>query len=218
MIPKDREKRKRYLQALGIAIALHLAAGLSLGCFDNWISPDTSGSKIIEVTLGRPGHKKRVEVKKPKPVPIKPRKDDIVDKNLKPVPENNEPDQQEDVEDNNLNSTGESTGASTGNATSEGDGGSDGVAVERPYVISSSKPDYPVAAKKQGVQGTVGLRILINESGRVESASVASSSGDASLDSAAVASIYKWRFSPAKNAKGKKIPCYVSIPITFKLR
>ena len=214
MILKDKEKRKRYLQALGIAIALHLAAGLSLGCFDNLITPDTS-SKIIEVTLGKPGHRKRVEVKKPKPVPIKPRKDDIVDKNLKPVQENNEPDQQEEVDDTNLNDTGESTG----NATSEGDGGAnDGVAVERPYVISSSKPAYPVSAKKQGVQGTVGLRILINESGRVESASVASSSGDASLDSAAVASIYKWRFSPAKNAKGKKIPCYVSIPITFKLR
>ena len=211
MIPKDKEKRKRYLQALGIAVSLHLAAGLSLGCFDNWISPDTS-SKIIEVTLARPGHKKKVEVKKPKPVPIKPRKDDIVDKNLKPVPEENEQAKDDVADDTNT------TAADTGSEGPVNDGAEDGVAVQRPYVTFSSKPPYPSEAKSKGIQGTVNLRILINEKGRVDTAEVASSSGNAFLDNAALNNIYKWRFSPAKNGKGKAIPCYVNVPIAFRLK
>ena len=54
-------------------------------------------------------------------------------------------------------------------------------------------------------------------SGNVVGASVAQSSGNGALDSAAVAAAYQWHFSPALDRYGQPSPCHITIPFTFSL-
>ncbi|HEX8458479.1 MAG TPA: energy transducer TonB [Pyrinomonadaceae bacterium] len=61
-------------------------------------------------------------------------------------------------------------------------------------VISKPAPAYPAIAKQTGVQGTVAVEILIDESGRVVSARA--TSGHPLLRLAAQQSAYQARFSP----------------------
>lgn len=92
-----------------------------------------------------------------------------------------------------------------------------GGAVLPPGVLSKVKPVYPQAARRRGTEGTVYLRVKIMENGRAADVVVAVSSGDASLDEAAVQAIYKWRFVPAKDGAGSPIACYTKIPMVFRL-
>ncbi len=216
---RDNEKKQRYAKGIAFALAVHLGIGGALGLLSSWVSPNTTQT-IIEVGLAKPAAKKKAAAKKHQPVPIKPRKDDIIDKRLKPTPKEEPVPEQEDEnnevgsEDGSPNGTAEGTGNSDGT----GDGTGDGVAVQRPSVTYSFKPPYPSDSKARGSEGTVRLKVLITENGRVAEATVVGSSGDGSLDRAAVNAIYKWRFSPARNAKKVAIPCYVNIPIAFKLK
>ncbi len=58
------------------------------------------------------------------------------------------------------------------------------------------KPPYPSLAKRMGIQGTVSVQVLIDESGTVVSAKTIS--GSAMLSSAAQQAAYGARFSPTK--------------------
>ena len=87
-----------------------------------------------------------------------------------------------------------------------------------PRVVSAVQPKYPSSARNAGVEGVVGVKMLVNASGKVEEAFVVRSSGNADLDEAAVAAVYKWRFSPAKDKFGQKAPCYVTQGIRFDLK
>lgn len=87
-----------------------------------------------------------------------------------------------------------------------------------PRVVSAVQPKYPSSARSAGIEGVVGVKMLVNASGKVENAFVVRSSGNAALDEAAVAAVYKWRFSPAKDKFGQKAPCYVTQGIRFDLK
>ena len=88
---------------------------------------------------------------------------------------------------------------------------------ESAALIKSSKPVYPSAARRAGVEGRVLLEILVGSSGRVESVRVAESSGHQSLDQSALRSVSRWRFRPAKNSRGNPVSQKVRIPIDFLL-
>ncbi len=60
--------------------------------------------------------------------------------------------------------------------------------------------------------------MLVNDSGRVQVATVVKSSGQEDLDASALQAVYKWRFSAAKDKLKQKIACYITIPVNFKLR
>ena len=60
------------------------------------------------------------------------------------------------------------------------------------------KPKYPDTARRDGKEGRVLLRVLVNEEGRTASVEVNRSSGVESLDQAALEAIQRWRFSPAR--------------------
>lgn len=215
---RDKERRQRYIKGIVFALAVHIGVGGALGFLGAWINPNTNQT-IIEVSLAKPAAKKKAVAKKPKPVPIKPRKDDIIDKRLKPIPkEEPKPEPEEEPETNAEEGTTEGTAEGTGTSDGADDGANDGVAVQRPSVTYSYKPPYPSDSKAKGSEGTVRLKVLITEQGRVAEANVVGSSGDPSLDRAALNAIYKWRFSPARNAKKVAIPCYVNVPIAFRLK
>jgi len=78
------------------------------------------------------------------------------------------------------------------------------------------KPKYPESARRNGKEGRVLLRVLVNEEGRTASVEVNRSSGAEALDQAAVEAIKRWRFSPARLGD-RPVESWVRIPIDFRL-
>jgi TonB family protein len=76
---------------------------------------------------------------------------------------------------------------------------------------------YPDEARRQGLEGTVQVRVLVNRSGKPEEVVIAKSSGSYLLDSAAVRTATTFVFSPAI-LKEKAQRTWVMVPIEFKFR
>jgi len=89
--------------------------------------------------------------------------------------------------------------------------------LNRDDVIRAMEREYPPLLRDAGIGGTVRVYFFIDESGQVQDTRIDQSSGHQALDDAAlkVANIY--RFSPALN-RDKKVPVWVSFPITFQVR
>lgn len=83
-------------------------------------------------------------------------------------------------------------------------------------VVDMQPPDYPPRCRRLGIEGIVRVRALVGEDGRVLQALVARTSGDESLDAAAVEAVSEWRFEPARR-DGAPTRAWASVPIEFKL-
>ena len=83
--------------------------------------------------------------------------------------------------------------------------------------LKNPKPSYPMGPYREGIEGTVWLRVEVLEDGSVGSLEVAQSSGNSELDESALITVKKWRFNAAVQG-GKAAAQFVRIPITFKLR
>jgi periplasmic protein TonB len=81
---------------------------------------------------------------------------------------------------------------------------------------SDRPPAYPESARRRGQQGRVLLRVNVSADGLPLTISVAQSSGFASLDSAAVAAVQKWRFVPASRG-GVPEPAVAEWQVRFRL-
>lgn len=87
-----------------------------------------------------------------------------------------------------------------------------------PKIISKTEPSYPEISRKQGLCGTVRIKILVRADGIVAEHSVVSSSGVLELDNAALAAVEQWLFHPAiDSATGQAIDAYISFPISFRI-
>ncbi|MCL6588889.1 MAG: energy transducer TonB [Firmicutes bacterium] len=73
-------------------------------------------------------------------------------------------------------------------------------------------PPYPKNALNEGIQGAVGLRILVFANGGLERIELLSSSGDSRLDNAARRAVNNWRFQPESDAY------YIDIVFDFDLK
>ncbi len=81
----------------------------------------------------------------------------------------------------------------------------------------SENVKYPAVAQKNGIQGRVICRFVVDKDGSITDIEVLRSSGDASLDNEAVRvikSMPKW--IPGMN-KGKPVRVQYSVPINFRL-
>ncbi|MDQ0010709.1 protein TonB [Luteibacter jiangsuensis] len=84
--------------------------------------------------------------------------------------------------------------------------------------VSAPAPAYPRVAKAAHMQGTVTLRVLVDETGKPAEVIVESSSGHPVLDNAARDQVLaRWRFQPAQ-ANGQPVRAWARIPVTFDLR
>lgn len=220
-------KQKRYGTALGVAIAVHVLFALAVGIFGYRFV--TRPPEILEVALVGGGGGAPEQVEEQQDNSILRSIDDIIDKRLKPEtkkvvtkktvpstkpqpgPSNNQP-------SGPSNATGNGSGTGSGSGDGAGAGEGRGVPVTPPRVVSAVQPKYPSSARSAGIEGVVGVKMLVNSSGKVENAFVVRSSGNAALDEAALAAVYKWRFSPAKDKFGQKAPCYVTQGIRFDLK
>ncbi|MNM40265.1 Gram-negative bacterial tonB protein [compost metagenome] len=78
-------------------------------------------------------------------------------------------------------------------------------------------PAYPRDALVAGAQGTVTLRVLVNEDGSPLEVTIEHSSGNRSLDNAARNQVLRrWKFQPAVDG-GRPVQAYGLIPVDFKL-
>ena len=77
--------------------------------------------------------------------------------------------------------------------------------------------EYPPALYQQGIEGTVSLRLFVDEKGTVvsESTQVAESSGYPAFDSAALAGVPKMRFAPAQR-DGRSVAMTFTQPVHFR--
>jgi protein TonB len=78
-------------------------------------------------------------------------------------------------------------------------------------------PDYPLAAREAGWEGTTVLDVVVLPDGTVGSLTLYKTSGHAVLDEAALNSAKTWRFIPAMDGSFP-ITSVVRLPIRFGLK
>jgi protein TonB len=109
--------------------------------------------------------------------------------------------------------------SSTGGVDKPRASGSGGVAGTSavPRYSSNPRPPYPYQARSRGHEGLVVLTAEVRENGRVSSIRLKRSSGYASLDQSALATVRSWIFEPARRS-GMAVASVVEIPVRFSLR
>lgn len=211
------DRGRRLGKGIAIALAVHIVAAALLGILGYRFTQRPP--QILEVTLGGGGGgggkgsaaaekgtaetaaSAAVQQQKQQSAPV--RTDDIVDRKQKPQTQ-----QQEQPRQPQSSST--SSEAAQSNVKS-------GVPVTPPYLVSSTDPRYPPAARNREIEGTVYVKMLVSSGGSVENAFVARSSGNEALDGAAVEAVHNWNFSPAKDTYGSPVRCYITMPVNFVL-
>jgi len=94
--------------------------------------------------------------------------------------------------------------------------GSRGAKVAPQLRTENKDPAYPPALLDRKVEGRVVLLVSVLQSGRVGKIAVHESSGHKELDTAAIAAVADWRFSPGTRG-GKVQEMDVFVPVTFKV-
>ncbi|MDU2066258.1 MAG: energy transducer TonB [Sporomusaceae bacterium] len=111
-----------------------------------------------------------------------------------------------------------SQGADSSETASASRGTGSGGGYSRPGVLERVLPRYPENLRRQGVEGTVILRIKIMTDGSPGDVTVSASSGHEELDEAAVAAVWRWRFTPSYDrGSGEPVVCTTSLPVRFSL-
>jgi protein TonB len=82
--------------------------------------------------------------------------------------------------------------------------------------LSNPAPSYPLRARRDGVEGTVVLRVLVTAAGAAGRVELDASSGSAALDRAAEDAVRSWRFVPARRGD-TAVDAWVVVPVVFHL-
>jgi TonB family protein len=82
-----------------------------------------------------------------------------------------------------------------------------------PELLKKVEPEYPAIALKAGLEGTVWVKVWVDELGNVVEASVLKSD-EKIFDEAAKIAASRWKFSPAIS-KGQPVAVWVTIPFRF---
>lgn len=107
------------------------------------------------------------------------------------------------------------TGIASGNDSGKAAAGQGTVITQARY-RDTPRPDYPESARREGHQGRVLLRVLVDDQGRAKTVEINNSSGSAALDHAAAETLRRWRFHPARYGN-QPVESWLRIPIEFRL-
>jgi protein TonB len=91
-----------------------------------------------------------------------------------------------------------------------------GGATQNLAYASPIRPRYPPESARAREEGTVLLRVLVDEAGAPQQVDIARSSGHARLDNAAREAVSRARFRPVLR-NGVAIPVWGTVPIAFRL-
>jgi protein TonB len=116
---------------------------------------------------------------------------------------------------NGFGSSGTGFGRGSGNGNGSGSS-SAGIALTQARYRETPTPDYPESARRDGREGRVLLRVLVDDQGRSRQVEIDNSSGSDALDHAAAEAIKRWRFHPARHGD-KPVESWLRIPIEFRL-
>jgi protein TonB len=83
--------------------------------------------------------------------------------------------------------------------------------------LRNPAPRYPLVARRNGVEGTVRVKVLVTSDGRPAQVQLDQTSGSSALDAAALEAVREWRFVPARRGE-ERIESWVEFPVVFKLR
>ena len=86
----------------------------------------------------------------------------------------------------------------------------------RPRLIKHVPPQYPDEAKKKRVQGTVVLELLVERDGRVSAGRVLMRL-PFGLTQSAIDAAGQWRYTPAKDERGRLVRALVIAKVRFEL-
>jgi protein TonB len=114
-----------------------------------------------------------------------------------------------------LGSSGTGFGRGSGNGNGSGSS-ANGIALTQAHYRDTPKPDYPESARREGREGRVLLRVLVDAQGRSKQVEINSSSGSEALDRAATETIKRWHFHPARYGD-QPVESWLRIPIEFSL-
>ena len=82
--------------------------------------------------------------------------------------------------------------------------------------LRNPAPTYPPLSRRMGEEGKVILRVSVSAEGSAENVDIKTSSGSQRLDDAAVNTVKRWKFIPAKRGE-TPVQSWVLVPIIFKL-
>ena len=83
--------------------------------------------------------------------------------------------------------------------------------------LRNPAPAYPRDALREGLEGTVLLRVLVDEAGRPVEVSIATGSGHRTLDRAAREQVLRhWTFVPAQR-NGRPVRAIGTVPVAFRI-
>lgn len=85
----------------------------------------------------------------------------------------------------------------------------------QPEILTWAKPAYSEEARRAGLEGTVVVKVLLNECGEVIQAEI-QTGVHKMLDDAALSAGMKCRFSPGRR-QGVPVKAYMALPFSFKL-
>lgn len=85
-----------------------------------------------------------------------------------------------------------------------------------PELVRRDAPDYPIAARRAGIEGAVILRAVINRDGTVGDVDIVKDL-PLGLGEAAARSVKRWRFRPA-TLDGAPIAVYYTITVNYRLQ
>jgi protein TonB len=85
-----------------------------------------------------------------------------------------------------------------------------------PQIIRRVQPAYPLAARRNDIEGLVVIEAVLDRSGRVEP-DIKVLKSIPVLDAEAISAVRQWRFRPARNAGGEPLRVILEIPIRFVL-
>lgn len=111
---------------------------------------------------------------------------------------------------------GEHSQGGTGPGGAGGGNGLPGLGFARAGYAYNPKPKYPETARREGWEGTVLLRVLVDQDGKSKSIEINRSSGFETLDRAAMETVKVWRFHPAHYGE-RLVESWVKIPVVFSL-
>jgi len=87
---------------------------------------------------------------------------------------------------------------------------------ELPRPIHPVKPEYPEFPQRAGIEGTVGVYVLVGKDGRVVRTELDENQQVPMLNEAALAAARQWVFTPGL-ANGHPVACWTRIPFRFRL-
>ena len=110
-----------------------------------------------------------------------------------------------------------SSGTDSGRENGNGPGSSASVlTLSQARYLDTPRPGYPEIARREGREGRVLLRVLVDDQGRTKAVEINSSSGNEALDRAAAEAVKRWHFHPARYGD-KAVESWLRIPIEFRL-